>query len=138
MQYVGVDLAWATRNPTGVAVLDETGALCHASAVRTDEEIVATVRAAVPGDCLVGIDAPLIVENAKGSRPAERALGKDYEPAQQVAVRGELRGPGGVAGGIDVHGDGAAQAYTGRFRRRSIAPADGEDAWRALRRALTA
>jgi hypothetical protein len=68
----------------------------------------------------------------------ERALGKDYAPAQQVAVRGELRGPGGVAGGIDVHGDGAAQAYTGRFRRRSIAPADGEDAWRALRRALTA
>jgi hypothetical protein len=66
----------------------------------------------------------------------ERALGREYEPSQQVAVRGEVRGPGGVTGGIDVRGDGSAEAFTGRFRRSLIALADREDAWSGLRRAL--
>jgi hypothetical protein len=68
----------------------------------------------------------------------ERALGRDYEPSQQVALRGEIRGPGGVAGGIDVRGDGSAEAFTGRFVRRPIAPGDHQDAWSALRRAVGA
>jgi hypothetical protein len=66
----------------------------------------------------------------------ERALGRDYAPGEQVAVRGELRGPGGVAAGIDVRGDGSAEAFTGRFRRRPIAAGEREDAWSALRRAV--
>jgi len=68
----------------------------------------------------------------------ERALGREYEPAAQVAVRGEVRGPGGVAGGIDVRGDGSAQAFTGRFRRQPVDAGEREDAWRALRRAIAA
>jgi hypothetical protein len=68
----------------------------------------------------------------------ERALGREYEPSQQVAVRGEVRGPGGVAGGIDVRGDGSAAAFTGRFARRPVEPGEREDAWSALRRALGA
>lgn len=64
----------------------------------------------------------------------ERALGREYEPSQQVAVRGEVRGPGGVAGGIDVRGDGSAEAFAGRFVRRPLEPREREDAWSALRR----
>ncbi|MCW2985925.1 MAG: hypothetical protein JWR63_3495 [Conexibacter sp.] len=75
--------------------------------------------------------------NARAPR-VERALGKDYEPAQQVAVRGELRGPGRLRAGIDVRGDGSAEAYTGVVWRRPIAPGDREDAWRALRREVRA
>ncbi|WP_323793121.1 DUF429 domain-containing protein, partial [Nocardioides sp.] len=78
MHYVGVDLAWGLRQPTGLAVLDEHGRLLHVSAVRTDEEIEAELAAYVAGDCLVAIDAPLVVKNATGSRPAERALSKDF------------------------------------------------------------
>lgn len=66
----------------------------------------------------------------------ERGLGKNYEPSEQVAVRGELRGPGGLRAGIDVRGDGDAQAYTGRIRRRLIEPFPKEDAHSALRRQL--
>ncbi len=78
MHYVGVDLAWGLRQPTGLAVLDGDGRLVHVSAVRTDEEIEAELAAYVAGDCLVAIDAPLVVKNATGSRPAERALSKDF------------------------------------------------------------
>ncbi len=78
MFHIGVDLAWGLRRDTGVAVLDDAGLLVHVSAVRTDEEILAALAPYVEGDCLVAIDAPLIVANAKGNRPAEAALNKDF------------------------------------------------------------
>ena len=71
MYFVGVDLAWGQRKPTGLAVLDEDGRLVHVSAAGTDDEIVAALAPYVEGDCLVAIDAPLIVPNATGNRPAE-------------------------------------------------------------------
>ena len=78
MHFVGVDLAWGDRKPTGLAVLDADGHLLHVSAVGTDDEIVAALAPYVEGDCLVAIDAPLIVTNATGNRPAEAALNRDF------------------------------------------------------------
>ena len=78
MHYVGVDLAWGDRRPTGLAVLDHDGRLLHTSAVRTDDEIVEALASYVEGECLVSIDAPLVVTNATGSRPAEQALSADF------------------------------------------------------------
>ncbi|MEO5854009.1 MAG: DUF429 domain-containing protein [Nocardioides sp.] len=78
MHYVGVDLAWGEKQPTGLAVLDEAGRLLHVSAVRTDDDIAAALTSYVEGPCLVAVDAPLIVRNATGSRPAEQALSKDF------------------------------------------------------------
>ena len=78
MHFVGVDLAWGDRRPTGLAVLDDEGHLLHVSAAATDDEIVAALAPYVEDDCLVAIDAPLIVTNATGNRPAEAALNKDF------------------------------------------------------------
>ena len=78
MHYIGIDLAWGLNRPTGLAVLDDAARLVHISAVRTDDEIVESLTPYVGGRCLVGIDAPLIVVNATGSRPAEQALSKDF------------------------------------------------------------
>ena len=78
MYFVGVDLAWGQRKPTGLAVLDDGGQLVHVSAAGTDEEIVAALAPYVEGDCLVAIDAPLIVPNATGNRPAEAELNRDF------------------------------------------------------------
>jgi hypothetical protein len=72
--------------------------------------------------------------------PARRGeasfLGRDYAPADQVAGRFELRGPGGVRCGIDVRGDGAAEAFRGRVRKHAVEQEPGETAVDALRRAL--
>ncbi|MET0997499.1 MAG: DUF429 domain-containing protein, partial [Marmoricola sp.] len=78
MFHIGVDLAWGVKRPTGLAVIDDSGRLVHVSTVRTDEEIVAALAPYTQGDCLVAIDAPLIVTNATGNRPAEAALNKDF------------------------------------------------------------
>ncbi len=78
MYFVGVDLAWGQNKPTGLAVVDDRGHLLHVSAERADEDIVAVLTPYVLGDCLVAFDAPLIVTNPTGNRPAERALNKDF------------------------------------------------------------
>jgi predicted RNase H-like nuclease/ppGpp synthetase/RelA/SpoT-type nucleotidyltranferase len=59
-------------------VVDDQGRLVHVSAVRTDEEILAALAPYVEDDCLVAIDAPLIVTNPTGNRPAEAALNRDF------------------------------------------------------------
>jgi hypothetical protein len=61
-----------------------------------------------------------------------------FEPVQQVAARMELSGPGRLRGGVDVRGDGSAEAYTGRMRRAVVFQEAGEDAYDALARAITA
>ena len=78
MYFVGVDLAWGDRNPTGIAVLDEDGRLLQVSAARTDDEIIEAVAPFCADECVVAVDAPLIVTNATGNRPAEASLNRDF------------------------------------------------------------
>ena len=60
----------------------------------------------------------LAKRHVRGSRrrDAVEAIGRRYEPADLVAVRIELKGPGG-RGGLDVRGDGGVIAWTGRVFR---------------------
>ena len=76
--FLGIDLAWGEKQPTGLAVLDADARLLHLAAVRTDEEIEAALAPYLGPDCVAGIDAPLVVTNATGSRPAEQALSRDF------------------------------------------------------------
>ena len=78
MHFVGLDLAWGERRPTGVAVVDDEGTLVHLSAQTDDASILAAIKPFVADDCVVGIDAPLIVTNPTGNRPCEAALNKDF------------------------------------------------------------
>jgi len=63
-----------------------------------------------------------------------------FEPVAQVAARVEVSGPGRLwptlHGGVDIRGDGSAEAYVGRARRRLVAEEPGATAYAALRAAL--
>ena len=72
-----------------------------------------------------------------GAEPAARreVLGREYSPERQIAGRFELRGPG-ARGGIDLRGDGSAEAYVGWIRKKLVERAGDETAVQALGRSL--
>lgn len=79
MYFVGLDLAWGEKNQTGVAAIDADGRLLHVGAAHDDDSIVAAIAPYTADDCLVAIDAPLIVKNATGHRPAEARFNRDFQ-----------------------------------------------------------
>lgn len=93
MYFVGVDLAWAGRNPTGVAAVDADGCLVGVGAARDDASVLAALRPYVVGDCLVAFDAPLVVANRTGQRPAEAALNRDFRQFEAGAYPANTESP---------------------------------------------
>lgn len=93
MYFVGVDLAWAGRNPTGVAAVDADGCLVGVGAARDDASVLAALRPYVVGDCLVAFDAPLVVANRTGQRPAEAALNRDFRQFEAARIRPTPKSP---------------------------------------------
>jgi hypothetical protein len=96
---------------------------------------VEKLRAAALGEAL-----DLVEREARGlaAGPGRRSVdlrARTFTPQQQVAGRVELRGPG-VWAGVDVRGDGAVEAWTGRIRRRVVEQEGRESPYDALRRVL--
>ncbi|WP_051574325.1 bifunctional ribonuclease/(p)ppGpp synthase [Mycobacterium sp. URHB0044] len=79
MYFIGLDLAWGEKKQTGIAVVEPDGRLVHVGAAHDDAGIEAAIKPYVAGDCLVAIDAPLIVPNPTGLRPCEKALNADFQ-----------------------------------------------------------
>lgn len=74
---IGVDLAWSRRNPSGLALIELAQGRARlraaSSGPRSDDEVLRLVGAwAADRPCLVAVDAPLVVPNAAGARPADR------------------------------------------------------------------
>jgi hypothetical protein len=88
-----------------------------------------------PGPALDALEERLAAIEPVG---AAKALTREYSPAEQVAGRGELRGPGrllpSVRAGADVRGDGSLEAWTGWIRRSPLEQDPGETPLEALRR----
>jgi len=78
------------------------------------------------------------LEQSTRARPLGGTLVRRFDPVQQVAGRIELRGPRRQHAGVDIRGDGSAEAFTGRLRRTLVTQRDGESPYDALRRELSA
>lgn len=76
--HIGIDLAWGPRNRTGIAAVDDGGALIASATLRSDDEIVAWLERHAPRTGVVAIDAPLIVANPEGSRPCEQQIQRAF------------------------------------------------------------
>ncbi len=110
LTFIGLDLAWSPRNPSGIAVLQGSGhtaTLTDIDTVLTDAEILQWIDTySGEGSVWIGIDAPLRVPNATGRRRAEADL-SDYfrqyhagaHPAnrQLLTRNGQIRGEALVA-----------------------------------------
>jgi predicted RNase H-like nuclease len=79
MHFVGLDLAWGEKKQTGVAAIDSDGRLLHVGIAEDDASIIEAVAPYTGDDCLVAIDAPLIVNNPTGYRAAETAFNRDFQ-----------------------------------------------------------
>ena len=122
MHFVGIDLAWGERKPTGLAVLDADGALVHLSAATDDASIVEVLAPYVRGRCLVALDAPLVVTNPTGNRPCEAELNRDFrrfEAGAHPANTGKPEFAGRPRGARLAEALGVALAPS-RSRRRAI------------------
>jgi predicted RNase H-like nuclease len=79
--FIGIDLAWRSRNPTGAAVLkgDRSGARLEVvTSLSPEHSVIDFIRAHVTDNTIVAIDAPLIIVNQTGQRQCETEVGKRY------------------------------------------------------------
>lgn len=93
MHFVGVDLAWGEINQSGLAVVDVEGRLLHVGTATDDTSIEDALAPYVSGDCVVAIDAPLIVTNPAGPRPCETLLNHDFHKFEAGAHPANLKKP---------------------------------------------
>ncbi|HEX4033077.1 MAG TPA: hypothetical protein VHX66_01425 [Solirubrobacteraceae bacterium] len=94
-------------------------------------------RHATLGDAVTALEQALLGLEPGAARDETRVFSRRIEPAAQIAARLELSGPGGERGGVDLRGDGSAEAFTGRLRRQIVEQRAHESAGGALERALS-
>jgi predicted RNase H-like nuclease len=94
MKFVGIDIAWSERNPSGAAVIDSDGALVRASGeIRGNDDLCEFAGLADGGDAVVAIDAPLIVKNVLKQRPVELELTEVFGPYDAGPFPANLSNP---------------------------------------------
>jgi len=80
VRFLGIDFGWQ-KNPSGLAVLEQDGPILRLLKLEclTDPgEIVAWADANAGTDAVIGIDAPIVIPNDTGMRPADRLAHSMY------------------------------------------------------------
>jgi predicted RNase H-like nuclease len=99
MVFVGIDLAWGSRNRTGV-VAAAGGSVVDSRTVVSDDQICDWLDPYMGCPVLVAVDAPLIVRNPAGtSRPCDRKISMVFGASQAGAHSANL-GFAAFSGGV--------------------------------------
>ena len=98
MFHIGIDLAWADTsrrktNESGIVMLDPAGNVAAADWTVGVDETMAWLDIHAPGDALLFVDAPLVVNNESGQRPCERQVGQRYARWQVSANSTNRKSP---------------------------------------------
>jgi len=87
MRYIGIDLAWTYANESGICVIADNGEIVYCeSQVFSDEKIADIVAEHAQEGAIVGIDAPLIVNNETGSRYCDVAIMREKIHGKNLSV----------------------------------------------------
>ncbi len=102
--FVGIDLAWTGRYPSGVCVIEENARRARLTRLEScifDTEQIEAMIAKFKGEVVVAIDAPLIIGE---TREAERGLGRVFGSAHASAYspKPEFLAKFGGTGGPDL------------------------------------
>ncbi len=91
--FIGIDLAWSHRNPSGGAVIRDGVLLASTGELGSDDEIVAFVKQWLPdgAPAVVAVDAPLRVPNLTGSRACDRELSAEWRRFEAGALPANRR-----------------------------------------------
>jgi|GEM_PF-56833 len=87
MRYIGIDLAWTYANESGICVIADNGEIVYCeSQVFSDEMIADIVAEHAQEGAIVGIDAPLIVNNETGARYCDGAIMREKIHGKNLSV----------------------------------------------------
>jgi predicted RNase H-like nuclease len=75
MKYIGIDLAWSSKNNSGVAII-ENNQVEYCDILPSLDDVINFI--SQHPDAIVGVDAPLVVENETGNRDIEIEFLKDF------------------------------------------------------------
>lgn len=89
MRVIGVDLAWARRNRSGLCAVED-GRVLASACLTSDDEVTAWIRQWWAEDILVAFDAPLIVRNRTGRRPCESVFSSAFAAERAVPYPANL------------------------------------------------
>ena len=113
--FIGIDLAWSERNPSGAAVIRDGRLFAHTGSLGRTSEIVDFVGEHVSRrqGSIVAVDAPLRVPNETGSRVCDQTLSRDWRRfhAGAYPASRQLLARDGV-----VRGEALTAALTERFK----------------------
>ena len=113
--FIGIDLAWSDRNPSGVAVIRDGRLVACSGGLSKMSEIVDFIGGHLSrrNGSVVSVDAPLRVPNETGIRACDRALSADWHRHQAGAypANRKLLERDGV-----VRGEALTAALSERFK----------------------
>ena len=113
--FIGIDLAWSDKNPSGVAAIRDGRLVASSGGLSTMSEILDFVgdHLSRRNGSIVAVDAPLRVPNETGIRPCDRALSADWRRFQAGAypANRKLLERDGV-----VRGEALTAALSERFK----------------------